>query len=131
MGFRLPSILVADAHSSGNAGTYYYEFAYKAPNIGAAVHVSDLFFVFGTLDTSDVTDAMKPGQSETEKSLSESMMGAWVSFARTGNPNHSSLPEWKEYEPERRSMMILNVNSELVSNHLDDKIDLWKSLSLL
>ena len=131
LGFRLPSLLVADAHSKGDARTFFYEFAYKAPNIGVAMHVLDLFFVFGTLDTSDVTDAMRPSQSEGEKSLSALMMDAWVNFARTGNPNHQNLPVWEEYDSESRSMMVLDIESKLVSNNLDDKIALWKSLSLL
>ncbi len=131
LGFRLPSLLVADAHSQGDAGTFFYEFAYKAPNLGVAVHVLDLFFVFGTLDTSDVTDAMRPSQSEKERSLSTSMMDAWVNFARTGNPNHQNLPEWKEYDSNTRAIMIFDVKSELMIRHLDDKIDLWKTLSLL
>ncbi len=131
IGFRLPSIKVADAHSQGNAATYFYEFAYKAPNLGVAVHVLDLFFVFGTLDTTDVSDAMRPSLSEGEKSLSESMMGAWVNFARSGNPNHNSLPRWIEYDPNSKAMMRLDVDSQLISNHLDDRVRLWKSLSLL
>ena len=131
LGFRLPSLLVADAHSNGEAGTFFYEFAYKAPNIGVAMHVLDLFFVFGTLDTSDVTDGMRPSQSEGEKSLSTSMMDAWVNFARTGNPNHPNLPEWREYNKASRAIMILDVEPQLKSNHLEDRIELWKSLSLL
>lgn len=131
LGFRLPSIIVADAHSSGSAGTYFYEFAYKAPAIGAACHVLDLFFVFNTLDTTDVSDAMRLSKSAEEKHLSESMMDAWVQFARLGNPNHANLPQWDEYDSESRSMMLLDVEPTLLSKHFEDKIALWKSLSLL
>ena len=131
MGFRLPSIIVADAHSGASARTYFYEFAYKAPKIGAAVHVLDLFFLFGTLDTTDISDAMRLSLSDDEKRLSQTMMDAWVSFARSGNPNHPNLPQWDEYDSDRRSMMILDVESKLRSNHLDDTIKLWKSLLLL
>ena len=131
MGFRIPSIIVADAHSTGNAGTYYYEFAYKAPKIGAAIHVLDLFFVFGTLDTMDISDAMELFQSNEEKQLSELMMDAWTSFARGGNPNHPNLPNWSEYESDTRSTMILDIEPKLVSGHLVRRIDFWKSISLL
>ena len=131
LGFRLPSYIVADAHCTCNAGTYFYEFAYKAPNLGVAVHVLDLFFVFGTLGTTDISDAMRLSQSTSEKQLSESMMDAWVQFARIGNPNTPNLPEWKVYDTKGRSTMILDVEPKLVSNHHEKRINLWKSLSLL
>jgi para-nitrobenzyl esterase len=36
------------------------------------------------------------------------MGGAWVTFARTGNPNHSGLPHWPQYDAESRSTMIFD-----------------------
>ena len=131
MGFRLPSIIVADAHSSSGASTYFYEFAYKAPNLGAAVHVLDLFFVFGTLDTTDVSEAMRLTQSEEEKTLSLRMMKTWATFALNGNPNHENLPTWSEYDSSRRSIMKLDVDSKLETGQLDNRIEFWKSLNLL
>ena len=128
MGFRLPSIIVADAHSESEAGTFFYEFAYKAPRLGTSVHVLDLFFVFGTLDTTDISDAMKLTSSSEEQRLSEIMMDAWTSFARTGNPNHASLSNWSAYDADSRSTMVLDVHPKLVTKHLEDRINLWKSL---
>ncbi len=130
MGFRLPSVIVADSHSRTNAGTYFYEFAYKAPKIDAAVHVLDLFFVFGTLNTSDISEAMQLLQSDDEKQLSEIMMDTWTEFAKTGNPNQPKLPHWQEYKPDSRNVMIFDIKPKLASNHLDKRIKLWKSLSL-
>ncbi|MFW9888546.1 MAG: carboxylesterase/lipase family protein [Candidatus Thorarchaeota archaeon] len=131
LGFRLPSIIVADIHSKSRNGTYFYEFAYKAPNLGAAVHVLDLFFIFGTLDTSDISDAMRLSQSEEELTLSRQMQDAWTSFARTGNPSNPNLPEWKEYDSENRFTMILDSKPRIAARHLENRIDIWKSLSLL
>ncbi|MFW9848345.1 MAG: carboxylesterase/lipase family protein [Candidatus Thorarchaeota archaeon] len=131
MGFRLPSVIVADSHSRTKAGTYFYEFAYKAPKLDAAVHVLDLFFVFGTLNTSDISEAMQLLQTNDEKQLSEIMMDTWTEFAKTGNPNQTNLPDWEEYKLDSRNVMIFDIKPKLVSNHLDDRINLWKSLSLL
>ena len=131
LGFRIPSLIVADAHCTGTSKTYYYEFNYKAPRIGVAVHVLDLFFIFGTMDTTDVSDAMKLNNSPEEMRLSHLMMDTWASFARAGNPNHSDLPEWREYNPETRSVMILDTIPELVTNHLSHRLEFWKSISLL
>jgi hypothetical protein len=37
--------------------------------------------------------------------LSKKMNSAWVSFARTGNSNHSGLPHWPAYAADTRSTM--------------------------
>ena len=131
MGFRLPAILVADTHSESKTGTFMYEFAYKAPKLGTSVHALDLFFVFGTLNTTDISDAMKLTLSTEERRLSNIMMDAWTSFARTGNPNNDTLPNWKQYNVDSRSTMILDVQPELVVNHHADRIRFWKSIDLL
>lgn len=46
---RIPAIRLADAHAPSAAGTYMYEFAWRAPGLGA-VHALEVPFVFDTLD---------------------------------------------------------------------------------
>ena len=36
------------------------------------------------------------------------MSGAWVAFARTGNPNHKGLANWPAFTPNQRATMIFN-----------------------
>jgi len=36
------------------------------------------------------------------------MSSAWVAFARTGNPNHKSLPTWDPFTADKRATMIFN-----------------------
>jgi para-nitrobenzyl esterase len=43
-------------------------------------------------------------------------MGAWTSFARTGNPNGGALPTWTPYDTTRRSTMMLDVQSHVESD---------------
>ncbi len=131
LGFRIPSMIVADAHCSSKSKTFYYEFNYKAPKIGAAVHVLDLFFIFGTMETTDISEAMKLNNSAEEIRLSHLMMDAWTSCARSGDPNHTDLPEWREYNSETRPVMILDTKPKLVTNHLSHRLEFWKSISLL
>nr|MDO8109235.1 carboxylesterase family protein [Candidatus Sigynarchaeota archaeon] len=130
LGFRIPAIIVADAHCTGNAPTYFYEFAYKAPKLGAAVHVLDMYFIFGTLDTSDGVDVMKPSGTKEEKQLSERMMDAWANFARKGDPSTPNLPRWNPYDRMTKRTMVIDIGSKLVENHLEPRIKIWKSFSL-
>ena len=41
--------------------------------------------------------------------LADKVSGAWVAFARTGNPSHAGIPKWPAYDAtERRTMHIDN-----------------------
>jgi len=36
---------------------------------------------------------------DVDKELGKAIMGAWVQFAKTGNPNGGGLTEWPRYAP--------------------------------
>jgi para-nitrobenzyl esterase len=57
-----------------------------------AAHTSDLPYVFDhvTLPSDDF-------ESE-DAAISEAMVGAWVGFAKTGDPNAAALPKWPAYQ---------------------------------
>ena len=70
-----------------------------------APHTMEIPFVMSHLDdctsmTGPITDAMR--QLEAQAS------GAWVSLARTGNPNHKGLPDWPAYTDENRAVMLFD-----------------------
>ena len=59
-----------------------------APGGGPALHASELRYVFGTIDSDG------PAPTASDRAVSDAMMGAWVRFAATGNPNGGGLPDW-------------------------------------
>ncbi len=52
-------------------------------------HVEEVPYMFGTLDAPFFGG--NPATNATDKALSETMMGAWVRFAATGDPNGGGL----------------------------------------
>ena len=40
--------------------------------------------------------------------LADKTSGAWVAFARTGNPNHSGIPKWSAYNANDRPVMHID-----------------------
>lgn len=123
--FRIPAALFAEAQLAAGSKIYFYNFVYPAPKMGVAPHVMELYFVFGSLKTVDVVDMMQvPGTNE-EFRLSQMMMNAWASFARTGNPNHSDLPEWPPYELEHRATMLFDLQSRIVDLPLEAIRSAW------
>ncbi|MFW9995615.1 MAG: carboxylesterase/lipase family protein [Candidatus Odinarchaeota archaeon] len=123
--FRIPAIKQAEIHSSASSGTYFYIFTHKAPRIDSAVHILELFFIFGTLDTDDVSRDMQPAGSEEDKQLAKKMMDTWVTFARTGNPSHPSLPEWPAYDTEKRATMVLDTSPRVINMPTEEERAIW------
>nr|ACL67838.1 lipolytic enzyme [uncultured bacterium] len=71
---------------------FQYYFTRKSPvlpNWGAH-HAAELRYVFRTLD--------HESHGDTDRKLSDAMIGYWVQFAKTGDPNVDGLPDWPTYE---------------------------------
>ncbi len=57
-------------------------------NMPGAFHSAELWYVFGTLD-----NCWRP-MTEADYELSERMVTYWTNFAKYGNPNGETVPEW-------------------------------------
>ena len=80
--FRLPALAVADARSGGQAATYFYEFNWGHPPIGAG-HSLEIPFVFDNLAAAADDEVIGP---DAPQELADEMHSAWVRFATTANP---------------------------------------------
>ena len=50
--------------------------------------------------------------------LADKISGAWVAFARAGNPNHSGIPHWPAFSASQQPTMVIN-NEWTVVNDLN------------
>jgi para-nitrobenzyl esterase len=123
--FRIPATLFVEAQHVAGARVYFYNFVHPAPKMGAASHVLELYFIFGTLKSTDIADMMRVEGTDEEVRLSLAMMAAWTSFAATGDPNHVGLPEWPPYEPERRATMFFDLTSRIMDLPFDVIRSAW------
>jgi para-nitrobenzyl esterase len=55
------------------------------------------------------------GSGEDRYALADKISGAWVAFARTGNPGRKGLA-WPAYSTTRRATMILDDKCEVVDD---------------
>ena len=86
------------------ASAYAYIYAWRTPVLDGRpgpFHGAEIAFTF---DNAALCDHYCGGSSEAI-ALSKQISTAWVSFARTGDPNHDSLPYWPKYTSERRATM--------------------------
>jgi para-nitrobenzyl esterase len=98
-----------------DAPVYLYEFTYRIPALGGALrspHTMCLPFIFGTTKAAEQFTGTGPEQDR----LTEAVQGAWVAFARSGNPNHDKMPEWQPYNVETRPTMTFDKEVALKLN---------------
>ncbi|MGB6942547.1 MAG: carboxylesterase family protein, partial [Bryobacteraceae bacterium] len=98
----------------GKASTYMYYFKWRSPVRDGklkAMHCMEIPFVF------DNPDAGKPmtGSGEDRYALAAKISGAWVAFARSGNPSQKGLA-WPAYTTAKRATMILDDKCEVVDD---------------
>ena len=106
--FRSGTDLEAERKAApGQAPVYVYRFQWYSPAGGGrlrAMHCMDIPFVFDNVDLSRSV----VGDGPERYALADTMSGAWVSFARTGNPNTKLLPKWDPFTAENRATMLFN-----------------------
>ena len=96
----------------GAAPVYDYVFTWKTPvydgKLGSP-HGSDNDFIFNRVGESPVSVS-------GPQALADAMSGAWVAFARTGDPDHGGMPHWPAYTLADRSTMAFDTVSRVVND---------------
>ncbi|MFT3870804.1 MAG: carboxylesterase/lipase family protein [Nibricoccus sp.] len=90
----------------GGAPTYVYYVDWPSPVDGGkwkAPHMIDIPLVFDNA----AQDKLTKGFPEAQK-LADQMSDALIAFARTGNPNTTSLPAWPRFDLDARPTMLFD-----------------------
>jgi para-nitrobenzyl esterase len=123
----LDSIHLAERKGAGGpAPVFMYQFAYETDVLNGklkAAHGLEVPFVFGDVAAAPLTGS-NPGRFELAQLMSE----AWVTFAKTGDPNHAGLPKWSPYSPDDRATMIFDTPCRV---DVDPRTELRKGLDSL
>ena len=132
--FTVPSRRYLNAYStSSTAGnTYAYRFDWGARLFNSSspisFHAVDVPFSFGTTRTLNRSLRLFAGANESADRLSDQMVDAWAAFARNGDPNHESLPEWKKYSKDEPNYMLFDTVSETTDNERNEVFSFWDQL---
>ncbi|HKV04800.1 MAG TPA: carboxylesterase family protein [Candidatus Acidoferrales bacterium] len=114
--FRAGVVTEAERQAAlAKAPVYQYYFTWRSPVRDGKLrsfHTIEIPFVFDNLDAAKSMTGSGPGR----QALADKVSGAWVAFARSGNPNHKGLPEWAAFNNTQRATMILDNECKLVSD---------------
>jgi len=106
-------------HSRAGNRSYQFQFSRVPPgreSVGAA-HGSEIPYVFGTLSAAGRA-ANAPKYDSKDSAVSDQMQQYWTNFAKTGNPNGGSLPQWPKFDPAARAYMELTAEGPVAREGL-------------
>jgi para-nitrobenzyl esterase len=119
---RCGTVTTSRYHSAAHHPTYQYQFDRLTPGRESAgsTHGAEVVYVFGNMDLPGNTVAW----SDSDRKASDVVQQYWTNFAKTGNPNGGSLPEWPRYEPVTARYLEFTaagpvVNANLLPAHCD------------
>jgi para-nitrobenzyl esterase len=102
----------------GRAPAYMYVWNWATPAFDGkfgAVHGHDVDASFHL-----VRNAMC-GAGETDgRLMADRLASTWVTFAKTGNPNNPTIPEWPAYDARRRATMVFDTQMRVVDDYRGD-----------
>ena len=87
-------------------------------------HTLEIPFAF---DNVDMATSMT-GAGPERQALADKVSGAWVAFARSGNPNHKGLPAWAPFDTTKRATMVLDNECKLVNDPHGEEQRLLRSV---
>ena len=114
---RVPLLDYVKERSKINAQTYSYMFDLDLPLDGGWVpwHCADIPYVFA--NTSFTPYTQEAGVTERiETEIFDSVM----SFARTGDPNNSAIPNWPACTPDHIYTLVTSKNTRVECNYDDE-----------
>ena len=124
--FSVPAQRLADAQSAQQPGTFMYLFDWKSPALNGALgacHSLDIPFVFGTYrDAADFA-----GSGPAADALAETVMDAWLAFARNGDPS-SERAEFPAYDSDTRPQLVFGENVRVEHHWRAEERAVWKGV---
>ena len=122
--FRPGAVSQAKQKAALNAApVYMYLFTWQSPVMDGkykAVHCMELPFVFNNISR---CEEMTGGTKEAYV-LADKVSGAWINFARSGNPNYKGLPNWPSFNTTNTATMHFDNKCEVKPQLDKDLFDL-------
>ena len=109
------AVVEAELRAAQGSPAYAYQLDWKSPLDGGkwgAPHTLDIPLVFDNNDR----EGSITGTGANAQRMAERMSEAFLAFARTGNPNNRTLPQWEPYQLPRRQTLVLDDTARLVDD---------------
>ncbi|MCX4695729.1 carboxylesterase/lipase family protein [Streptomyces sp. NBC_01408] len=125
--FRMPAVALAERRAARGRPVWAYQFNLPTPAHDgqlAAAHCLELPFVFDNFDKWSHAPFLTGLNPRIREGLAATVHASWISFIRTGDPNHHPMPRWDRYDRDSRTTMAL----DSVTTAVDDIAGYWRRL---
>lgn len=125
--YKFDSITLAQRKAAQRAPVYMYQFDWESPALNGrlgACHALEIAFAFNNA----AEFGFMTGGTKEAAALSDRMADAWIAFAKSGNPNTPSLPEWPAYDAAQRATMMLNNECRVENDPYGEERHLWATV---
>ena len=123
-GGRKNAILQGERRAAlGAAPTWMYIWAWATPAFDGkfgAVHGHDVDASFHIARSPIAGAGLAKGRV-----MADRLAGAWVAFAKTGNPDNPAIPHWPPYDTAARATMIFDNNTRVENDPRRAFRQLW------
>jgi para-nitrobenzyl esterase len=109
------AVIEAELRAEQGSPVFAYQLNYRSPLENGrygAMHTMDIPLVFDNIAQPE----SRTGTDANAQKAADQMSEAFLAFARSGNPAHAGIPEWRPYELPVRSTMVFDVQSQLVDD---------------
>lgn len=132
LNFGNSTATIADRKARQPAPVYRYRYDYQSnwPIKGSdwtyrAGHASDISMVFYNYEMGDL-QGNGPGLAEASKAMSS----YFASFARSGVPTGAGLPAWPRYDTDKRAVMLINSQCQVVLDPDSEERKFWTAMGM-
>jgi para-nitrobenzyl esterase len=108
------AVIEAEARAEAGTPAYVYQLDWVSPKDGGrlkAPHMADIPLVFD-----NVAAQGSRAEGPTAQPMADRMSEAFISFARTGDPNCRAIPRWEPYTLPRRQTLVFDNQTRLVDD---------------
>jgi para-nitrobenzyl esterase len=128
-GTRRSSMTLAERKAAlGKAPARMYLMTFPPAPYGGkfgCVHGTEMPFFYHNLDAWPIG-----GNSPEAQALADKMAGAYIAFAKTGNPTVPGVGDWPAYTAETRATMIFDVNTRAENSPHNDLLALVEKYAI-
>ncbi|GED12595.1 carboxylesterase family protein [Aneurinibacillus migulanus] len=118
--FSFPTHQFASNMSAAGSDTFVYYFVYPSRNSWlVSCHCMELPFLFGNFEKWENAPMLEDADDDNIRLLSNKLQQALLNFVVLGVPNTEDSILWPKYNVEKRMTLVLDEESEAVSDPLD------------
>jgi para-nitrobenzyl esterase len=120
-GFRRSAVKQAELKAAqGKGPIYMYQWDWPTPAFGGK---------FGAVHGLDVAASFREARDGGDMArVADELSSTWVAFARTGDPNNAKIPQWPQYDAQKRATLIFGTPTRLDNDPRAEIRQFWEQM---